>query len=63
MTFTDIEEFSMRSIAILGCKVYSQIIVAHVTLPKAVLNTFKIFAVYMTKELDKSSHYALRTQT
>ena len=63
MTFTDIEEFSMRSIVILCCKIYSQIIVAHVTLPKGELNTFKIFAVYMTKELDKSSHYALRTQT
>ena len=53
----------MRSIAILGCKVYSQIIVAQVTLPNSVLNTVKILAVYMTKELDKSSHYALRTQT
>ena len=46
MTFNDIEEYSMRSIAILGCNVYSQITVAHVTLPKAVLNTVKIFAVY-----------------
>ena len=36
----------MRSIAILGCNIYSQITVAHVTLPKAVLNTVKIFAVY-----------------
>ena len=36
----------MRSIAILGCNMYSQITVAHVTLPKAVLNTVKIFAVY-----------------
>ena len=45
MTFTDIEEYSMRSIAILGCNVYSQITVAHVTLPKAVLNTVKIFVV------------------
>ena len=35
----------MRSIAILGCNIYSQITVAHVTLPKAVLNTVKTFAV------------------
>ena len=47
MTFTDIEEYNMRSIAILGCNIYSQITVAHVTLPKAVLNTVKIFAVCM----------------
>ena len=36
----------VRSIANLGCNMYSQITVAHVTLPKAVLNTVKIFAVY-----------------
>ena len=47
MTFTDIEEYSMRSIAILGCNIYSQITVAHVTLPKAVLNTVAIFAVWL----------------
>ena len=47
MTFTDIEECNMRSITILGCNIYSQITVAHVTLPKAVLNTVKIFAVYL----------------
>ena len=35
----------MRSIAILGCNIYSQITVAHVTLPKAVLITVIIFAV------------------
>ena len=45
MTFNDTEEYSLRSIAILGCNIYSQIVVAHVTLPKAVLSTVKIFAV------------------
>ena len=35
----------MRSIANLGCNMYSKITVAHITLPKAVLNTVKIFAV------------------
>ena len=44
-TFNDTEEYSLRSIAILGCNRYSQITVAHVTLPKAVLSTVKIFAV------------------
>ena len=46
MTFTDIEEYNMRSIAILDCKIFSQITVAHVTLPKAVLSTVKVFAVW-----------------
>ena len=46
MTFNDTEEYSLRSIAILGCNIYSQIAVAHVTLLKAVLSTVKIFAVY-----------------
>ena len=36
----------MRSIAILDCNAHSQITVAHVTLPKAVPSTVKIFAVY-----------------
>ena len=45
MTFNDTEEYSLRSIAILGCNMCSQITVAHVTLPKAVLSTVKIFAV------------------
>ena len=54
MTLTDIEEYNMRSIAILGCNIYSQITEADVTLPKTVLNTVKIFAVilpslYLTK--------------
>ena len=48
MTFTDIEEYNMRSIANLGYNIYSQITVAYVTLPKAVLNTVKIFAAYFT---------------
>ena len=46
MTFTDIEEYNIKSIANLACNIYSKITVAHVTLPKAVLNTVKIFAVY-----------------
>ena len=46
MTFTDIEEYNLRSIAILGCNIYSQITVAHVTQPKVVLGAVKIFAVY-----------------
>ena len=50
MTLTDIKEYNIRSIAILGCNIYSQITVAHVTLPKAVLNTVKIFAVWSSQE-------------
>ena len=46
ITFTDIEEYNMRSIAILDCNIHSQITVAHVTLPKAVPSTVEIFAVY-----------------
>ena len=46
MTFNDTEEYSLRSIAILGCNICSKITVAHVTLPKAVLSTVIIFAVY-----------------
>ena len=46
MPFYDTEEYSLRSIAILGCNVCSQITVAHVTLPKAVLSTVKILAVH-----------------
>ena len=46
MTFNDPEEYSLRSIAILGSNIYSQIAVARVTLPKAVLSTVEIFAVY-----------------
>ena len=45
MTFNDIEEYSLRLIAILGCNIYSQITLAHVALPKALLSTVKIFAV------------------
>ena len=45
MTFKDTEELSLGSFAILGCNIYRKIAVAHVTLPKAVLSTVKIFAV------------------
>ena len=44
-TFNDSEEYSLKSIAILGCNLCSKIAVAHVKLPKAVLSTVKIFAV------------------
>ena len=54
MTFNDTEEYSLRSIAILGCNTYSQITVAHVTLPKAVLSTIKIFAVQWAFEINTS---------
>ena len=47
MTFNDTEEYSLRSIAILGCKIYSQITVAHVTLPKAVHS--KLRTIYPKK--------------
>ena len=46
MTCNDTEEYSLRSIAILGCNIYSQITVAHVTLPKTALSTFEVFTVY-----------------
>ena len=46
MTLNDTEGYSLRSIAILGCITWSQITVAHVALPKAVLSTVNIFAVY-----------------
>ena len=46
ITFNYTKEYSLKSIAILGCDICSQITVAHVTLPKAVLSTVKIFAVY-----------------
>ena len=46
MKFNDTEEYSLRSIAILGCNICSQITVAHVTMPKAVLVTVKIFVVW-----------------
>ena len=45
ITFNDTEEYSLRSIDILGCNDWSGITVAHVTLPKAALSTVKIFAV------------------
>ena len=44
MTLSDTEEYSLRSIAVLGCDIHSQITVGNVTLPRAVLSTVKIFA-------------------
>ena len=49
MKLNDTEEYNLRSIAILGCNVFSQITVAHVTLPKAVLSTVKTFGVWQRK--------------
>ena len=57
ITFKDTEEYSLRSIDILGCNIYSQITVAHVTLPKAVLSTVKIFAVYISISLIQHSYF------
>ena len=48
----DIEEYNLRSIAIKGCNIYNQVTVAHVILPKAVLSTVKIFAVYVSGAKD-----------
>ena len=45
MSLSDIEKYSLRSIAVLGGKMHSQITVGNVTLPKAVLSTAKILAV------------------
>ena len=42
MTLTDIEEYSLR----LNTVLYNRITVGNVKLPKAVLNTVKIFVVY-----------------
>ena len=39
----------MRSIAALDCNIYSQITVAQVTLPKAVLNIVRTFTLYKIK--------------
>ena len=50
-TLSDIEEYSLRSIAVLGGNMHSQITVGNVTLPKAVLSTVKIFAVYTSLEI------------
>ena len=46
MTLNDIKEYSLISISFLGGNMHSQITVGNVTLPKAVQNTVKIFAVY-----------------
>ena len=46
MTLSDIEEYSLRLNKVLDCTIYNQITVGNVTLPKAVLSTVKIFAVY-----------------
>ena len=45
VTLTDIEEYSLRLIAVLGWNLYCQVIVANVTLLKTVMSAVKIFAV------------------
>ena len=63
MTLPDIEEYSLRSIATLGCNIYSQMTVAHVTLPKAVLSKVKIFAVYQRRDRQSLNIYIYLTKT
>ena len=55
MALSDIEECSLRSIAVLSGNMHSQITVGSITLPKAVLSTIKIFAVYVVPELPPST--------
>ena len=45
MTLSGIEEYSLRSIVVLGCNMYIQITEGKKTLPKAVFSTVKMFAV------------------
>ena len=52
MTLGDIEEYSLRSIAVLGCSLHSQITVGNITQPKAVLSTVKIFAVQVLQWIE-----------
>ena len=54
MTVSDIEEYSLRSIAVLGGDMHSQITLGNVTLPKAVLIAVKIFAVWVILLLTKA---------
>ena len=51
MTLTFIEECNLSLNTVLDCKMYNQITVGNVTLPKAVLSTVKIFAVYRWRGL------------
>ena len=51
MIFTNIDEYNLILIAVLGCNVYGKITVANVKLPKAVLSSVKIFAVYIAVTL------------
>ena len=45
MKLSDVKEYSLRSIAVLGCNIQRKITVGDVTLLKAVLSTVKILAV------------------
>ena len=51
MALSDIEECSLRSNAVLGGNMDSQITVGNVKLPKAVLSTVKIFVVCFSSVL------------
>ena len=59
MTLTDIEEYSLRLNNVLDCAIYNQITVRNVTLPKAVLSTVKIFAVYPSRILSFQPYQAV----
>ena len=54
MTVTDFEEYSLRLSAMFVCNMCSQFTVGNVTLPKAVLSTVKIFAVWLMKSVKGS---------
>ena len=56
-TLSDNEEYSLRSIAVLGGTMHSKITVGNVTLPKAVLSTVKIFAVYLFSNFERFLEY------
>ena len=45
MKLTDIEEYSLRLIVVLGWNLYRQVIMANATILKAVMSTVKVFAV------------------
>ena len=46
MMLTDIKEYSLRLNIVLDCTMNNHITAGKATLPKAVLSTVKIFAVY-----------------
>ena len=58
-TLSDTEEYSLRSIAILGCNMHSQITVGNVTLSKAVLSTVKNLLCRIYYPFVTDLHYLL----